>query len=84
MGMRDLSRLERARYLLSQNGFDTATARLACYSDAGFDDHLVHRGGNGRPFGQPLVRGPDETGAGQPPLSRPGHPRRLRAVAGGG
>lgn len=40
MGVRDLSRPERARYLLSQNGFDTATARLACYSGAGFDDHL--------------------------------------------
>jgi hypothetical protein len=40
MSMRDLSRLERARDLLAQNGFDTAIARLACYSGSGFDDHL--------------------------------------------
>jgi uncharacterized protein len=40
MGMRDLSRLERGRDLLAQNGFDTDTAKLACYSGSGFDDHL--------------------------------------------
>jgi uncharacterized protein len=46
MGMRDLSRLERARDLLTQNGFDTATAKLACYSGSGFDDHLREAAAN--------------------------------------
>jgi hypothetical protein len=46
MGMRDLSRLERGRDLLAQNGFDTATAKLACYSGSGFDDHLREAAAN--------------------------------------
>ena len=40
MGMRDLSRLARARDLLAERGFDTAIAKLACFSGSGFDDHL--------------------------------------------
>ena len=40
MGMRDLSRLKRARDLLAQRGFDTAATRLACFSGSGFDDDL--------------------------------------------
>jgi AAA+ ATPase superfamily predicted ATPase len=40
MGMRDLSRLARARDLLAERGFDTAAAKLACFSGSGFDDHL--------------------------------------------
>lgn len=46
MGMRDLGRLERARDLLAQRGFDTATARLACYSGSGFDHHLREAAAN--------------------------------------
>lgn len=46
MSVRDLSRLERARDLLAQHGFDTASARLACYSGSGFDDNLRETAGN--------------------------------------
>jgi hypothetical protein len=40
MGMRDLNRLVRARDLLAERGFDTAVAKLACFSGSGFDDDL--------------------------------------------
>jgi uncharacterized protein len=40
MGMRDMSRLARARDLLAERGFDTAVAKLACFSGSGFDDDL--------------------------------------------
>ncbi|MGH3218436.1 MAG: hypothetical protein ACRDPY_06855 [Streptosporangiaceae bacterium] len=40
MGVRDLSRLERAKDLLAERGLDTAAARLACFSGSGFDDDL--------------------------------------------
>ena len=40
MGMRDLSRLARARELLAERGFDTAAAKLACFSGSGFEDDL--------------------------------------------
>jgi uncharacterized protein len=40
MGMRDLSRLARARDLLAERGFDTTTAKLTCFSGSGFDDDL--------------------------------------------
>jgi hypothetical protein len=40
MGIRDLSRLERARDLLAQRGLDMAAARLACFSGSGFDGQL--------------------------------------------
>jgi hypothetical protein len=46
MGIRDLRRLERARELLAQHGFDTAAARLACYSGSGFDDQLREAAAN--------------------------------------
>jgi uncharacterized protein len=40
-------RLRRARDLLAVKGYDTSTARLTCYSGAGFDNDLrveAHRG----------------------------------------
>jgi AAA+ ATPase superfamily predicted ATPase len=40
MGVRDLHRLVHARTLLCQQGLDAATAILACYSGAGFDEEL--------------------------------------------
>jgi uncharacterized protein len=40
MTTRNLTRLARARDLLSERGFDTADTRLACYSGGGFDDGL--------------------------------------------
>ena len=40
MGMRDLTRLARARELLAERGFDTGTAKLACFSGTGFDGDL--------------------------------------------
>ena len=40
MGLRDLSRLRRARSLLEVRGYDTSQTVLACYSGAGFDDDL--------------------------------------------
>jgi hypothetical protein len=38
MDMRDLRRLARARDLLTERGSDAAAAKLACFSDSGFDD----------------------------------------------
>jgi len=38
--------LERARDLLMQRGFDTAAAKLACFSGSGFDDHLREAAAN--------------------------------------
>ncbi|MGH3192191.1 MAG: AAA family ATPase [Streptosporangiaceae bacterium] len=40
MGMRDLTRLARARDLLAERGLDTGAAKLACFSGTGFDDDL--------------------------------------------
>lgn len=40
MSMHHLERLRRARDLLSVRGYDTRTAKLACYSGAGFDTGL--------------------------------------------
>lgn len=40
MGVRHLHRLARARDLLAQQGLDTSSTVLACYSGAGFDDEL--------------------------------------------
>jgi uncharacterized protein len=37
MGMRNLSRLARARDLLTERGLNAADAKLACYSSNGFD-----------------------------------------------
>jgi uncharacterized protein len=40
MGLAQLHRLTRARDLLAQQGLDTSSTVLACYSGAGFDDDL--------------------------------------------
>jgi uncharacterized protein len=40
MDLRDLGRLARARDLLAERGYDTAAAKLACFSGSGFDDPL--------------------------------------------
>jgi uncharacterized protein len=40
MGERHLARLRQARNLLAAQGYDTRTARLACYSGAGFDETI--------------------------------------------
>lgn len=41
MGMRNLSRLARARDLLVERGLNAADAKLACYSSNGFDGDLL-------------------------------------------
>jgi uncharacterized protein len=45
MGMRNLSRLARARDLLAERGFHAAEAKLACYSSNGFDGDLLEAAG---------------------------------------
>jgi uncharacterized protein len=45
MGMRNLSRLARARDLLVERGFNAADAKLACYSSNGFDGDLLETAG---------------------------------------
>lgn len=40
MGLRDLSRLARARDRLAGREFDTSAVRLACFSGSGFDNDL--------------------------------------------
>jgi len=40
MTIRHLERLRRARDLLSVRGYDTRSAKLTCYSGAGFDADL--------------------------------------------
>jgi hypothetical protein len=42
-----LGRLARARDLLAQRGFDTAAAKLACFSGSGFADDLRERPADG-------------------------------------
>jgi uncharacterized protein len=41
MTTRQVDRLRRARDLLSAKGHDTSTAKLTCYSGAGFDSGLL-------------------------------------------
>jgi uncharacterized protein len=41
LGLRHLRRLERARELLTVQGYDTSDAVLACYSGSGFDPELL-------------------------------------------
>jgi hypothetical protein len=40
MGLRHLRRLQRARDLLADKGYDTSGTVLACYGGAGFDEDL--------------------------------------------
>ncbi len=40
LGVRHLARLDRARSILTDKGFDTSHTVLACYSGVGFDDEL--------------------------------------------
>jgi uncharacterized protein len=42
MSVGHIERLRRARDLLAVKGYDTSATRLACYSGAGFDPHLVN------------------------------------------
>ncbi len=42
MNVGHIERLRRARDLLAVKGYDTSATRLACYSGAGFDPHLVN------------------------------------------
>jgi uncharacterized protein len=44
-GRENLSRLARARALLTERGFNAADAKLACYSSNGFDDDLLETAG---------------------------------------
>ncbi|MGH3261144.1 MAG: ATP-binding protein, partial [Trebonia sp.] len=40
MGVRELSRLARARDLLTEHGLNAGAAKLTCFSGSGFDDDL--------------------------------------------
>jgi uncharacterized protein len=46
MNVGHIERLRRARDLLAVRGYDTSATRLACYSGAGFDPHLVNLAAN--------------------------------------
>lgn len=47
MGVRHISKLSRARELLTERGYETSQTVLACYSGAGFSDELRKSDGDG-------------------------------------